>query len=119
MISKQSILQIVDNSGAKTGLCISTPLGFVANVGDKVLLSIQSYSSTSKLKKGELSKAIIVRLKKCPKNTDGSSFSFQSNGVVLLNNQETPLAKRINGPVSYILRQKKAFKILFLTNIVL
>nr|ADW83083.1 ribosomal protein L14 [Diacronema lutheri]QHD45379.1 ribosomal protein L14 [Pavlova sp. NIVA-4/92] len=119
MIRKQTILQIIDNSGARFGLCISTPLGFVAGLGDKVLLSIQSCSTTSKLKKGELFKAIIVRLKKCPQKVDGSSFSFQNNGVILLNSQDLPLAKRISGPVSYNLRRKKAFKVLFLANIVL
>lgn len=119
MIHKQSTLHIVDNSGARTGLCISTPLGFVAGVGDKILLSIQSCSTSSKVKKGELFKAVIVRLKKSLLRGDGAFFSFQTNSVVLLNNQELPLAKRISGPVSYTLRQKKAFKILFLASVVL
>jgi len=119
VIRKQTILQIVDNSGVRFGLCISTPVGFIAGLGDKILLSVQSCSTGSKLKKGELSKAVIVRLKKCPLRADASSFSFQTNGVVLLNSQDLPLAKRISGPVSYNLRQKKAFKVLFLANIVL
>jgi large subunit ribosomal protein L14 len=119
VIQKQSILYIVDNSGARTGLCISTPLGFIARVGDKILLSVQSCSTASKIKKGELTKAVIVRLKKCSQRNDGSSFAFQTNGVVLLNSQELPVAKRITGPVSYALRQKKSFKTLFLASVVL
>lgn len=119
MIRKQSILNVVDNSGVRTGLCISTPLGFIASVGDRVLLSVQSCSTTSKIKKGELTKAVIVRLKKCSQRSDGSSFAFQTNGVVLLNSQELPIAKRIFGPVSYTLRQKKSFKTLFLASVVL
>jgi large subunit ribosomal protein L14 len=119
VIRKQSILYIADNSGARTGLCVSTPIGFIANVGDKILLSVQSCSTISKVKKGELTKAIIVRLKKCAQRLDGSSFSFQTNAVILLNSQELPLAKRISGPVSYALRQKKAFKTLFLASVVL
>jgi large subunit ribosomal protein L14 len=119
VIRKQSILYIVDNSGARTGLCISTPVGFVGRIGDKILLSIQTCSTMSKLKKGELVKAVIVRLKKLPQRFDGCFFSFQTNAVVLLNSQELPLSKRVSGPVSYALRQKKLFKILFLASVVL
>jgi ribosomal protein L14 len=113
------MLNIVDNSGVRTALCISTPVGFLAGVGDKVLLSAQVCSSTSKVKKGELTKSVIVRLKKNQRRLDGCSFSFQLNGAVLLNAQDLPLAKRITGPVSYTLRQKKFFKLLFLASVVL
>ena len=119
MIRKQSILYVADNSGARTGLCVSTPIGFIANIGDKVLLSIQSGSTAAKVKNGELVKATIVRLKKSSPRRDGSSFAFQTNAAVLLNTQELPLSKRIFGPVSYVLRQKKAFKLLFLASVVL
>ena len=119
MIQKQSILNIVDNSGVRTALCISTPVGFLASVGDKILLSAQTCSSTSKVKKGGLTTAVIVRLKKNQRRLDGCSFSFHLNGAVLLNAQNLPLAKRITGPVSHILRQKKFFKLLFLASVVL
>lgn len=119
MIQKQSVLNIVDNSGVRTALCVSTPIGFLAGVGDKVLLSAQSCSSTSKVKKGELTRAVIVRLKKAQQRLDGCSFSFQLNGAVLLGSQDLPLAKRITGPVSYTLRQRKFFKLLFLASVVL
>lgn len=113
------MLNIVDNSGVRTALCVSTPIGFLAGVGDKVLLSVQTCSSASKVKKGELTKAVIVRLKKAQRKSDGCSFSFQLNGAVLLSAQSLPLAKRITGPVSYALRQKKNFKLLFLASVVL
>jgi large subunit ribosomal protein L14 len=119
VIQKQTILKIADNSGAKTALCVSTPPGFCAGVGDKVLLSIQTCSSISKTKKGELSRAVIVRLKKNQQRADGCSFSFQYNSAVLLNAQNLPLAKRIIGPVSYNLRRKNLFKLLFLASVVL
>lgn len=119
MIRKQSILKVVDTSGVRTVLCISTPKGFIATTGDKILVSIQSTVPSSKLNKGELSKAIIVALKKSLQRSDGSYYLFQTNNVVLLNSQELPFAKRILTPVSYILRQKKAFKVLFLASIIL
>ena len=119
MIQKQSILNVVDNSGVRTGLCISTPLGFLAGVGDSILISVQSCSGDSKLKKGTLSRATIVCLKSNQQRADGCSFSFQSSSMVLLNQQGLPLAKRIFGPVSYLLRQKKCFKVLFLVSAVL
>lgn len=113
------MLNIVDNSGVRAALCVSTPIGFLAGVGDKVLLSPKICSSTSKVKKGELTRAVIVRLKKNQRRFDGCSFSFQLNGAILLNAQGLPLAKRITGPVSYTLRQKKFFKLLFLASVVL
>lgn len=119
MIQKQTILNVTDNSGVRTALCVSTPIGFLAGVGHKVLLSVQTCSSASKVKKGQLVKAIIVRLKKSQQRIDGCSFAFQLNGAILLNAQGLPLAKRITGPVSYSLRQKKFFKLLFLASVVL
>jgi len=119
VIQKQSILNIVDNSGARTGLCVSTPLGFFAGVGDKILVSIQTCFGDSKIKTGSLNKAVIVCLKKNQQRGDGSSFSFQSSSMILLNQQGLPSAKRILGPVSYGLRQKKCFKVLFLASVVL
>jgi large subunit ribosomal protein L14 len=119
VIQKQSILFIFDNSGVFTGLCISTPLGFLACVGDRILISIKSCCRSSKLRKGSISKALIVKLKNSDQRLDGSSLSFYANGVVLLDDQGHPLAKRITGPISFLLRKKKFFKVLFLASVVL
>jgi large subunit ribosomal protein L14 len=119
VIQKQSTISVVDNSGAFSGLCISTPLGFLAQIGDKILVSIKSCCSSSKLRKGEISKGVIVRLKNSKQRSDGASFSFEVNGVVLLNSSDSPIAKRVAGPVSDRLRQKKSFKVLFLASVVL
>jgi ribosomal protein L14 len=119
VIQKKTILNVVDNSGVRFGICISTPSGFLAGVGDNVLLSVLSTSSSCKLKKGTVVKCTVVRVKSNNKCFDGSSFSFDLNAVILMNSQNLPLAKRIYGPVSSNLRKKKSFKTLFLASVVL
>lgn len=119
MIQKQSVLYVVDNTGVRLGLCVSTPLGFLARLGDVVLLSARGCSADSKFKNGQLVKGLIVRLKKNQQRSDGCFFSFDSNGAVLLNAQGLPISKRIFGPVSYSLRSKNFFKIIFLARAVI
>lgn len=119
MIQKLTNIRIIDNSGARTGTCISTPPGFLASVGDTVLLSLQSVLPTSKLKKGQVVKAVIVSTASNNLRKDGSFFNFASNSAVLINAQGLPVGKRINGPVSSSLRRYKLLKVLFVSSVVL
>ena len=83
------------------------------------MLSARDCSSDSKFKNGQLVKGLIVRLRKNQQRSDGCFFSFESNGAVLLGAQGLPITKRIFGPVSYGLRYKKFFKVIFLARAVI
>jgi large subunit ribosomal protein L14 len=120
MIQQQTILKVTDNSGAKTVKCIKILNGFkrrFAVLGDTIIVSIQKLRNksrlTSKVKKGEVHKAIIIRTKNKIVKKDGTTTYFQSNAVSLINKQGKPFASRIIGPVSKILKKKK--KIRFVT----
>ena len=106
MIQQQTILKVIDNSGAKNVKCIKVLGGFKKKfsfLGEVVIVSVKNLrnkaKNTSKVKKGEIYKALIVRTKKKIVNKDGSSFFFSDNSVSLLNKQGKPLATRILGPV--------------------
>lgn len=119
MVQKESIINIADNSGVITGACISTPQGFLAKNGDLVLISVRKATGISKLKKGELVSAILVRTKKSKIYKDGSFVNFDTNSAVLVKAQGVPIGKRITGAVSKALRNKKLLRILFLSKVVL
>jgi large subunit ribosomal protein L14 len=119
VIQKLTNIRIIDNSGARKAICISTPPGFKATIGDVILLSLRNVLPTSKFKKGQVVKAVIVSVKKSTPQADGSSFSFNSNSAILLNAQGLPVAKRINGPISSKLRQHKFLKLLFVSSVIL
>jgi large subunit ribosomal protein L14 len=118
MIQQQTILKVTDNSGAKTVKCIKVLNGFkrrFAILGDTIIVSIQKLRNkarlTSKVRKGEVHKAIIIRTKTKTVKKDGSLIFFQSNAVSLINKQGKPIASRIIGPLPKILKKKKKLKL--------
>lgn len=117
MIQQESRLNVADNSGAKQVLCIRVLGGTgkkYASIGDKIVVSIKSALSSSNLKKGTVSKAVVVRTTKEIRRKDGSYIRFEDNAAVLLNNNDEPRGTRIFGPVARELREKQFMKIISL-----
>ena len=117
MIQTESVLQVADNSGAKVVQCIKVLGGSrrrYAGLGDIIVVAVQEAMPNSKLKKGDIAKAVIVRTKQENRRPDGSYIKFDSNGAVLLNAQMEPIGTRIFGPVARELRGKKFMKIISL-----
>ena len=117
MIQQESRLTVADNSGAKEVLCIRVLGGTgrrYASVGDTIVVSVKSALSSSSLKKGTVSKAVVVRTKKEVRRKDGSYIRFEDNAAVLLNQQDEPRGTRIFGPVARELREKQFMKIVSL-----
>jgi large subunit ribosomal protein L14 len=107
MVQQESRLTVADNSGAKEVLVIRVLGGTgkrYATVGDKVVVAIKSAIPSSDVKKGTVSKAVIVRTKKEVRRNDGSYIRFDDNAVVLLNNAGEMRGTRIFGPVARELR---------------
>lgn len=117
MVQQESRLKVADNSGAKEVLCIRVLGGTkrrYASVGDKIVVSIKTAIPNGNMKKGSVSKAVVVRTKKEFRRKDGSYIRFDENACVLLNNQDEPRASRIFGPVARELREKQFMKIVSL-----
>lgn len=117
MIRQESRLSVADNSGAREVLCIRVLGGTkkkYATVGDKIVVSVKTAHSSSSLKKGTVSKAVIVRTKKEVRRKDGSYIRFEDNAAVLLNNNDEPRGTRMFGPVARELREKQFMKIVSL-----
>ena len=117
MIQQESRLSVADNSGAKEVLCIRVLGGTgkrYASVGDKIVVTVKSSISSSSLKKGTVSKAVIVRTKKEVRRKDGSYIRFEDNAAVLLGANDEPRGTRIFGPVARELRDKQFMKIVSL-----
>jgi len=117
MIQQESRLNVADNSGAKEVLCIRILGGTkkrYASVGDKIVVSVKSALTSSSLKKGTVSKAVVVRTKKEVRRKDGSYIRFEDNAAVLLNANDEPKGTRIFGPVARELREKQFMKIISL-----
>ena len=117
MLQQESRLGVADNSGAKEVLVIRVlggPGKRYASVGDKIVVSVKSALSSSSMKKGTVSKAVVVRTKKEIRRKDGSYIRFEDNAAVLLNNQDEPRGTRIFGPVARELRDKQFMKIVSL-----
>lgn len=117
MIQMRSKLEVADNSGAKTVMCISPiKASWVdqAAVGDIIVVSIKSADKSGKVKKGDVKKGVIIRTKKQIKRFDGSVIQFEKNSVVLINAQGEPIGTRIFGPVARELRGKGFLKIVSL-----
>lgn len=109
MIQQESRLLVADNSGAKEVLCIRVLGGTgrrYASIGDKIVVSVKSAVASGEVKKGSVSKAVIVRTKKEVRRPDGSYIRFDDNAVVLLNNVDEMRGTRIFGPVARELRDK-------------
>ncbi|MCG8321836.1 MAG: 50S ribosomal protein L14 [Cytophagales bacterium] len=117
MIQQESRLSVADNSGAKEVLCIRVLGGTrkrYASIGDTIMVTIKSALSSSSLKKGTISKAVVVRTKKEVRRKDGSYIRFEDNAAVLLNPNNEPRGTRIFGPVARELREKQFMKIVSL-----
>ena len=118
MIQQQTLLNVSDNSGAKTVKCIKVLGGFkrkIAYLGDVIIVTVSKLRNkskkTSKVKKGDIFKALIIKTKSKQVNFDGSVIWFEFNAVSLLTKQEKPLGSRIVGPVPIKLKTGKFSKI--------
>jgi len=122
MIQQQTILRVADNSGAKIVKCIKVLGGLkkrYAYLGDMIVISVQKLRNkskkTSKVSKGGVFRALVIRTKtRCGKK-DGSSFMLQENSVILISRQGNPIGTRILGPVPKILKKKKFMKFISLS----
>ena len=117
MIQEESDLVVADNSGARRVRCIRVLGGHdrrYAGIGDVIVVSVKSALPGGNIKKGDISKAVIVRTKKETRRRDGSYIRFDENAAVLLNNQGEPRGTRIFGPVARELRDKNYMKIVSL-----
>jgi large subunit ribosomal protein L14 len=117
MIQTESTLSVADNSGAKMVQCIKVLGGSrrrYAGLGDIIVVSIIDAMPNSKVKKGSVAKAVVVRTKRENRRADGSYIKFDENSAVLINAQMEPVGTRIFGPVARELRGKKFMKIISL-----
>ena len=117
MIQTESRLSVADNSGAKEVLCIRVLGGTrrrYASIGDKIVVTVKDAIPAGGIKKGTVTKAVIVRTKNKLRRKDGSYIRFDDNAVVLLNNSDEPRGTRIFGPVARELRDKGYMKIVSL-----
>ena len=117
MIQQESRCIVADNSGAKEVLCIRVLGGTkkrYASVGDKIVVTVKHALPSGNVKKGTVSKAVVVRTKKEVKRSDGSYIRFDDNAVVLLNASDEPRGTRIFGPVARELRARNFLKIISL-----
>lgn len=117
MILPKSLLDVADNSGAKKVVCVKVLGGSkrrYAGVGDVIVVAVKECLANSKITKGTVHKAVIVRTSKEISRDDGSKIRFDDNSVVLINAQKEPMGTRIFGPVARELRAAKFMKIVSL-----
>lgn len=117
MIQQETIVNITDNSGAKKALCIKVLGGSrrrYATVGDTIVVTVKEALPTSKITKGTVIRAVVVRTRKEIRRRDGSYIRFDDNAVVLINEAGEPVATRVFGPVARELREKKYNRIVSL-----
>ena len=117
MIQPQTRLSVADNSGAKEIMCIHVMGGSkvrTASVGDVIVASVKSANPGGSVKKGDVVKAVIVRVTKNQRRADGSYIKFDDNAAVILKDATEPIGTRIFGPVARELREKKFMKIVSL-----
>lgn len=117
MVQSETVLDVADNSGARRVLCIKVLGGSrrrYASLGDVIVVSVKEASPNSKVKKGDVMKAVVVRTAKEVGRPDGSYIRFDTNSAVLIDNQREPIGTRIFGPVARELRAKQFMKILSL-----
>jgi large subunit ribosomal protein L14 len=113
----RTVLDVADNSGARKVQCIKVLGGSkrkYASIGDIIVVSVKEAIPNSKVKKGEVMKAVVVRTAKEIGRSDGSYIRFDNNSAVLIDNQKEPVGTRIFGPVARELRAKKFMKIISL-----
>ena len=117
MIQMQTNLDVADNSGARRVMCIKVLGGSkrkYATVGDVIVVSVKEAIPRGRVKKGEVMRAVVVRIRKDIRRPDGSVIRFDRNAAVLINPQNEPVGTRIFGPVARELRAKKFMKIISL-----
>ncbi|MDR0675678.1 MAG: 50S ribosomal protein L14 [Elusimicrobiota bacterium] len=117
MIQQQTMLNVADNSGAKKVMCIKVLGGSkkrYATIGDIIVVAVKDAIPGAGVKKGEVEKAVVVRMKRNYRRQDGSYIRFDENGVVIINNNNEPKGTRIFGPVPRELREKNFMKIISL-----
>ena len=117
MIQQESRLAVADNSGAKEVLCIRVLGGTkrrYASIGDQIVVSVKKAMPSGNIKKGAVTKAVVIRTKKEIRRNDGSYIRFDDNAVVLLNQAGEVVGTRIFGPVARELREKQYMKIVSL-----
>jgi len=117
MIQMQTRLKVADNSGAKELQFIRAlggGIGKIAKVGDVFVGSVKAAEPNSKIKKGSVVKAVVVRTKKEVRRKDGSYIRFSDNAAVIIDNQREPVGTRVFGPVARELRENKFMKIVSL-----
>ena len=117
MIQQESRLKVADNSGAKEVLCIRVLGGTkrrYASVGDKIVVSVKHALPSGSVKKGSVSRAVVVRTKKEVRRKDGSYIRFEDNAAILLNENDEIKGRRVFGPVARELREKNFMKIVSL-----
>ena len=117
MVQSETVLDVADNSGARRVLCIKVLGGSrrkYASLGDIIVVSVKEASPNSKVKKGDVMKAVIVRTAKEIGRTDGSYIRFDTNSAVLVDKDNEPVGTRIFGPVARELRAKRFMKIISL-----
>ena len=117
MIQQESRLKVTDNSGAKEVLCIRVLGGTrrrYARVGDIIVCSVKDANPTGNVKKKSVQRAVVVRTRDQIKRKDGSTIAFDDNAVVIINDDKTPKATRVFGPVPRELRDQGYAKIISL-----
>ncbi len=117
MIQQESRLKVADNSGAKEVLCIRVLGGTrrrYAHVGDTIVCTVKDANPTGNVKKKTVQKAVVVRTRNQIRRKDGSTISFDDNAVVIINDDKTPKATRVFGPVPRELREMGYAKIISL-----
>ena len=117
MIQPQTRLKVADNSGAKEIMCIRVLGGSFrrdGSIGDVIVASVKSATPGGTVKKGDVVKAVVVRMRKQKRRPDGSYIRFDDNAVVIINDQKMPRGTRIFGPVARELREKDFMKIVSL-----
>jgi large subunit ribosomal protein L14 len=117
MIQMQTMLDVADNSGARSVQCIKVLGGShrrYAHIGDVIKVTVKEAIPRGKVKKGDVKNAVVVRTKKGVRRPDGSLIRFDSNAAVILNDSLQPIGTRIFGPVTRELRTEKFMKIVSL-----
>jgi large subunit ribosomal protein L14 len=117
VIQTETVLDVADNSGAKSVACIKVLGGSrrrYAALGDIIIVAIQEAIPSAKVKKGDVARAVVVRTKREYQRADGTYIKFDANSAVLINKENEPIGTRIFGPVARELRGKKFAKIISL-----
>lgn len=119
MIQTKTNLKLADNSGAKICVCIKLYKTCYAAVGSIILVSIKAIKSQSKLKKGDLYKAVVVRRAFKTRRSNNMFMSFNDNAVVLLNKKNDLISSRVLGPIGIEIRRHSLVKLLSLSSFII